>query len=149
MVSRVRAQSAAEPSRVPAFTAFIEPDPEGAEVSEDRGVTGWTSGKERVVWYGKFAAPGRVDVGLSLRLPAGSTSRLRLTVAKKTLTATATGGTDAVTLSFGSVEIPAPGYCRFVLEGLSKTGPTFGDLDALLLSGPAMSDVHFNLRPEQ
>jgi hypothetical protein len=138
-----------EPLGVPAFTAFVEPDPEGAEVSEEKGVTGWTSGKERVVWYGKFAAPGRVDVGLSLRLPAESTSHLRLTVAKRSLTATATGGVDPVTVSFGSIEIPAAGNYRFVLEGLSKTGPTFGDLDALLLSGPGMSGAHFNLRPEQ
>src|SRR6476660_8940390 len=88
------AQISSVPLRVPAFTAFIEPDPEGAEVSEEQGVTRWTSGKERVIWYGKFAAAERVDVGISLRLPASTTSLLQLTVAKKALTATATGGAD-------------------------------------------------------
>src|SRR5262249_33903552 len=41
--------------------------------------------------------------------------------------------------------IPASGYCRFALEGVSKTGKTFGDVAALLLRGPAAQAAHFNL----
>jgi hypothetical protein len=47
------------------------------------------------------------------------------------------------------VAIPAPGYYRFALEGVSKEGKTFGEPQALLLSGPAAKDAQFNLKPSR
>lgn len=137
-------------TRIPAYTAFVEPNPEGVQVAEESGISGWTNPRMRVFWVGKFAAKGKLHVSLSLRLPAGDSSRLRLTVAKKVQTAQATSnGTQPASVSFGTVDIPAPGYYRITLEGLSKAGKTFGEVEALVLSGPAMQGAHFNLRPEQ
>lgn len=135
-----------EPLRVPAFTAYIQPDPRALSLSEKSGITGWTDPKQRVLWYGDIKTPGRLDVAISLHLPAGATSALQLTVAGKKLAAQATGraGSAATTVHFGPVDIPTVGYYRFVLEGISRSGKTFGDVDALLLSGPATKDAHFN-----
>jgi hypothetical protein len=47
---------------------------------------------------------------------------------------------------FGAFDIAAPGYQRFALESLNSTGQSSGDLDALILDGPAAQDAHFNLK---
>jgi hypothetical protein len=55
-------------------------------------------------------------------------------------------GTQSVTVDFGSMAIRSLGYYRFALEGVSTTGPAFGEPGALLLSGPAVKDAQFNLK---
>ncbi len=144
------------PVRVPAYTAYTEPDsdPDGVDISPEHGVTGWVDSKEQIVWYGIINKTGDIQPSLVLRLPDKSVSGLRLTVsalktrqAPVSLTAQATGaGQDQpVTVAFGNAPIPAPGVYRFALTGISKQSATYGDLDALLLSGPAAETAHFSL----
>jgi hypothetical protein len=133
--------------RVPAFTAYLDPDVEGARVSARRGVTGWTDPTLKVLWFGEFKNSGRLNCTLALRLPEGATSKLRLTVAGQAHEASATGaGSDVSTADFGSFDIPQAGYQRFTLESLNPAGQPFGDLDALVLDGPTVQDAHFNLK---
>lgn len=133
--------------RVPAFTAYLDPDPNGARVSERVGITGWKNPALKVEWFGELKTPGKLDAAVALRLPAGATSKLRLTVAGQTLEVTATGaGNDLVLVKFGSFNIAAPGYQRFTLESLNPAGQDAGKLDALILDGPAAADAHFNLK---
>jgi beta-galactosidase len=136
--------------RIPAFTAFAEPDPDALQFSEQSGVTGWADSKTKVVWYGEVKTSGRLDLALSISLPEKAVSRLQLTVADQSLVATVRGeGLKPVTISFGSFQVAAAGFYSFSLTGLSKEGPTFGDVDALLLSGPARKDAHFSLIAER
>src|SRR5688572_1427175 len=97
--------------RVPAFTAYIEPNPDGAKVSEEAGITGWSDRKQSVSWFGSIAKPGKLAVSLSVQLPAGETSRLRFIVNKTKLIAEARGAANGapVRVDFGTVEIPHPG----------------------------------------
>lgn len=133
--------------RVPAFTAYIDPKPDGARVSPHAGVTGWTNPAMKVLWFGEIKTPGALDCSLVLRLRGTQTSTLRLTVAGHSQTSTIRGeGTKVVTVRFGSFEIPTAGYQRFTLESLNPAGQLAGDLDALVLDGPATKDAHFNLR---
>lgn len=39
--------------RVPAFTAYTAPDPNGAKVSKERGVSAWTRQGKNGLWYGQ------------------------------------------------------------------------------------------------
>ena len=132
--------------RVPAYTAYLQPDPEpaGTDVSVADGVTGWTDARTKVVWYGQLHAAGRLDLAVHLSLPPSEHARLRITVAGRSLTAQATGDSAASTVTFGSVDISKPGPVQFTLEALSRTGPTFGSLDSLLLGGPASVGAHFS-----
>ena len=142
--------SASAGLRVPVFTAYLEPDVGGAQVSSRRGITGWNDPGLRILWFGEFTRPGRLDCSLALRLPVGVESRLRLTVAGSSREAVARGGgTNVVTVSFGTLELTAPGYQRFTLESLNAPGQPAGDLDALVLDGPAAQDAHFNLKPRR
>ena len=67
--------------QIPAFTAYTLPSSESPRVSERNGVSGWTDPAHTVHWYGRIAAPGALQARLRLRLPAGTESKLRLTVA--------------------------------------------------------------------
>ncbi len=136
--------------RVPAFTAYLDPDSRGTSISEKSGLTKWTDPKVKVLWFGEIKTPGKLDCSLTLRLPAGTSSRLRLTVAGQSREVVAQGiGTNAVAVAFGSFEIKQAGYQRFTLESLNASGQPGGDLDTLILDGPATADAHFNLKPRR
>ncbi len=134
------------PLTVPAGTAYFQPniEPDGADITSEHGVTGWTDAKEHVVWYGSLAA-GSLQISLSLHLPAQAVSHLRITVAGQSRETTAIGtGTEPLTASFGTVQISASGVYQLVLTGLTKTSPTYGEIQALSLTGPATTGAHFS-----
>ncbi len=136
--------------RVPAFTAYLEPNPNGASVSEKAGITEWHDPALKVCWFGEVKTPGQLDCALTLRLPANGVSKLRLTLAGQSHEATAKGeGDSAVTVKFGSFDIAKPGYQKFALESLNPAGKAAGDLEALILDGPAIKDAEFNLKPRR
>lgn len=132
--------------RVPGYSAYLAPNPEpaGMDVSPPAGVTGWTDAKTKLLWYGELKASGSLSLSLAVHLPAGEKARWKLTVAGQSQTAEAAGSADTRTVSFGSVTIPRPGSYVLTLEGLTKTGLTFGGIDALLLDGPAAQGAHFS-----
>ena len=135
---------------VPASTAYIGPEVNGARVSATSGITGWKSATNQVLWFGDITTPGALDAAVALRLPSSAVSRLRLTVAGQSRVAKVTGaGTNVVTARFGSFDIREPGYQRFALEALNEAGKPFGDLEALVLDGPATREAHFNLKPRR
>jgi len=134
--------------RVPAFTAYTLPDAEGVHISERDGVTSWSDPATTVNWYGEFKQPGELAVKVVLRLPKDAASKLKLTVAGQSCEVVVKGGGDnrPVTADFGTFNIAKAGYQRFALESLNAQSQPFGDLDALLLDGPAITDTHFNLK---
>ena len=44
--------------RVPACTAYLDPDPEGAHVSTRSGITGWQDPGLKVLWFGELKHAG-------------------------------------------------------------------------------------------
>src|ERR1039457_5257134 len=102
--------------RVPACTAYLDPDPDGARVSQRSGISGWQDPALKVLWFGELKHPGGLECSLVLRLAAGAESRLRLTVGGKSQEVQAKGsGTNPVTVPFKAFEIATPGYQRFTL----------------------------------
>ena len=138
----------AAPLRVPGFTAYLDPETgDGARISSRSGVTNWKDASTKVLWFGEFKNPGSLNAVVELRLPEGSESKLRLSVAGHSREAIVKGaGTNAVTADFGQFEITKTGYQKFVLESLNAAGQPFGDIDALVLSGVTTNDTHFNLK---
>ncbi|HEY3862636.1 MAG TPA: DUF3472 domain-containing protein [Verrucomicrobiae bacterium] len=133
--------------RVPAFTAYVEPDPDGARVSERSGISHWTDPALSVVWCGEIKSPGKIGCSVLVRLPDGAETSLSLVVAGKSREAAARGtGGGAVKVDFGSFEIPKAGYQRFTLKSLNAPGQEAGEIEALALDGPAADGAHFNLK---
>lgn len=145
----------AAPVEVPAFTAYGEAQPDSLRVARG-GITGWSDPAQPVLWGGRLAHEGPLTVAVGLKLPADEVAHLRLSV-----TAVATGveagawdtvvhGTgEPQTADFGSFTIVAPGYHRFTLTGVSRSGATFGTLTSLRLDGPAAVEAQFNLEPRR
>jgi hypothetical protein len=75
---------------------------------------------------------------------------LRLTVAGKYQEALAKGSTsNSATVLFRPFDIATAGYQRFTLESLNPPDKSAGDIEALILRGPAAEDAHFNLKPRR
>lgn len=130
--------------RVPAFTAYLEPDQDGARISEANGISGWHDEGLRVSWFGELKAAGKLTASVALRLPEGSGSRLELVIGDQKHQAEAKGGTA----SFGEYQIAAPGYVRFELRSLNGKADA-GQIEALVLEGEAVEGAHFNLLPRR
>jgi len=143
------AQQAGAALRVPAFTAYVEPEPDGLRVSSRSGITGWTDPRFRVVWFGQFKTTGPIEARLELRLPPGRTSAFKLSAAGQTRRFTVAGGPSNVVAAAGAFTVAEPGYVRFELESLNPAGELAGDLEALLLEGAPAQDAHFNLKPRR
>ena len=146
LVLTVSAASAIQ-LRIPAFTAYLDPDVSGARVSPRSGITGWNDPALKVLWFGEIKTMGKLDCSVALQLPSDTMSKLRLTVANQSHEVLVKGaGPDLVTADFGSFAITEVGYQRFKLESLNPQGQPSGDIEALLLDGPAVQDAHFNLQ---
>lgn len=130
--------------RIPAFTAYLDPDANGASVSKEQGITGWHDAGLRVSWFGDLKVSGRLTASVSLRLKKDSTSKLQLAIGNQRHEAVASGDT----VSFGDYNIAQPGYVRFELSSLNGSADA-GSIDALLLDGAAVEGSHFNLLPRR
>lgn len=134
--------------RIPAATAYIGPDPEGAQVSRTGGVTAWQSPGATVTWFGEFKHTGKVRATIALTLAKGDTLGLSLTVGKERHTVTAHGDSMEVRVPLGEFTVATAGYVRLELSPGDRGGPGRA-ITALLLGGPAAEDAHFNLDPRR
>jgi hypothetical protein len=64
--------------RVPASTAYIDPDPNGAKVSKEHGVSAWTNKGNHVLWFGEFKNAGQVQASIVCKTAAGKPLDLEL-----------------------------------------------------------------------
>jgi len=138
--------------RVPAFTAYIDPNPQpaGLRISSRSGINGWTDPTQKVCWFGEIKQTGKLDCSVAIRLPAGADAKFRLSLAGHSAEAVVKGkGTNSILVPFGSFDISRTGYERFTLESLNPAGQSCGNIDALIVSGPAAADAHFNLKPRR
>ncbi|MFO1000761.1 MAG: DUF3472 domain-containing protein [Planctomycetaceae bacterium] len=134
--------------RVPAFTAYTLPDPSAARVSEEHGITHWDDPAQTVNWYGRFKVAGAVEAKVVLHLEKGKDSRLTLTIGETTreVKVAGRGSESAVEADFGIFNVPNVGYQKIELKSLNPAGQTAGDIESLVLDGPATDGVHFNMK---
>jgi len=127
--------------RIPAFTAYLDPNPRGASVSERSGITRFRDPATRVLWFGEFKSAGIVDCSVELRLPPNASTTLKLAVADQSVKSTAKAdATGKAVAEFRAFHIVAPGCVQFTLESLNAGKPV-GDVDALVVTGPAIKDA--------
>ncbi|MES2461365.1 MAG: DUF3472 domain-containing protein [Armatimonadota bacterium] len=143
--------------RVPGYLSYSYPDRDALVISPTSGVDGWKNSAVTVVWYGNIKSAGALIPTIEVRLPRGESVRYRLTLtpggvydskpaASQSVEASVSGeGVDnAARAMFPALSAPATGYMRFTLQGLKKSGATYGNINALVLTGAAAVDAHFN-----
>ncbi|MBI1840131.1 MAG: DUF3472 domain-containing protein [Verrucomicrobia bacterium] len=135
--------------RIPASTAYLDPNPEGARVS-DKGISGWTNRALRVKWFGGFPTVGELRCQVAFQLASNTAARFRLALGEQSREGKAIGqGTNIVVVDFGAFELARPGYHAFTLENLGPELQRATVVDALILSGAATHGAHFNLKPRR
>lgn len=139
----IAAQGYAE-LRVPASTAYLDPNPNGAKVSKT-GISDWKDPNITVSWFGEIKKPGKLTASVSITLPKDTRASFKLQVDKQSKEANVTGTGEAATISFGEFNVAQARYTRFTLSSRQPSG----SIDALVLDGPAIEDAHFNLDPRR
>ncbi len=114
-----------------AGNAFVTRADAGAtEVINNNGLANWTSANTVTsIWF-RMAAAGNATLSLDASLTGSKTSRIRVTANGTPFDVNlARGGTR--TYAVGSINVPAAGYVRVDLQGISKSGSYYGDVSAL------------------
>lgn len=124
--------------RVPAFTAYSEPDFHGVAISREKGISGWKDKQQHLLWFGEIKTPGKLTA--KLRIVGDEGRALRLQVAETGHEAVVTRGVA----DFGEFQITKAGYVRIELSSPSDADG-HGSIESLILDGPAAQDAHFNL----
>lgn len=133
---------------VPAYTAYLLPDPSAAHVSEQHGITRWNDPTQTVNWYGRFEVAGDITAKVLVRLKENAESRLQLSIGAMTheVTILGQGNSKTVAADFGHFNISSTGHQRIELKSLNPQGQSAGDIASLILDGPGTHGVHFNLK---
>lgn len=108
-------------------------------------VRNWNDPSTVLSVYFKTSAHGRLN--LKLRGTAGedksAKSTVLVSVGGKQRKVTLKGGAPAE-YDCGSFDVKTPGYVKIDLQGVKKTGPTFGSVESVVASGPATAgESHF------
>ncbi|MEO1982113.1 MAG: DUF3472 domain-containing protein [Fuerstiella sp.] len=131
---------------VSAATAYLDPDHNAARISADNGITRWTGPETSVTWFGQLQTTGTLKASVVLRLRPETASRLKLSIGEQSREITVRGhATDTITADFGTFQINKSGYHSFKLQSLNASGQDNGSVQELVLVGPPVEDVHFNL----
>lgn len=136
---------------VPGYTAYLAPAGRGARIDSRRGVTGWTGQDVSIQFYVQLQTSGRLTLALKMSLPDSDDTSISVSAAKKTFTVKVpkTARNEFVQVPVGSVDIKQAGYFLITLKGLRRKGHSFGDIQALVLSGSATKGIHFNTKPRR
>jgi hypothetical protein len=131
---------------IPAHSAYLHPDPNGARVKPESGISHWKDPKQAIQWFGQFKTTGEIHAKIRIRLKAETKATFALTLGGQSRSVVVTGEEDkAVEADFGKFEIKTPGYHCFTL---TSPGPA-GQIETLLLGGSATEKSHFNLKPRR
>ena len=127
---------AAAPATVElAGNAFITSGDKGAVIGE-QGLAGWSSPDAVASTYFRVAEAGAVQVALDASLADGGNSTIRVTV-NGTPFDVKLAGKARKTYAVGTVNVPAAGYVKVDMQGLSRVKATFADVAALKVTANA------------
>lgn len=118
-----------------AGNAFITSGQEGAVIGE-HGLTGWSNPAAVASTYFRVAEAGPVQVALDASLADGGNSTVRVKI-NGTPFDVRLAGKARKTYTVGTVHVPAAGYVKVDLQGLTRAKSTFGDVSALKVTAGA------------
>ena len=131
---------------VPAFTAYLHPDPNGARISSDHGITRWNNPDIQVKWYGQLTTPGDLNAKVKIAVPERKKLTLTLALGEQSRKLTLEGkGASPIIVDFGKFKTSKSGYHTFTLSSPAPDGKIL----ALILDGAPTTNAHFNLKPRR
>ena len=118
-----------------AGNAFITSADKGAVIGE-HGLTGWSNPATVASTYFRVAEAGPVQVALDASLADGGNSTIRVKI-NGTPFDVKLAGKARKTYAVGTVNVPAAGYVKVDLQGISRAKATFGEVTALKVTANA------------
>ncbi len=104
---------------------------------DTKGLSEWSNVQSVCQTYFKVAQPGKLILSLLLN-PNGSKSKINVNISGKIVEVVAEGDVEQEYL-VGEWDIPQKGYVKVEIQGVSKTGATFGTLSGITVSGAAIT----------
>jgi hypothetical protein len=100
------------------------------EVINSNGLANWTSANTVTsVWF-RMSAAGSATLSLDAGLSGSKSSKIRVTANGTPFEVNLSKGATQ-TYAVGTINVPAAGYVRVDLQGISKSGSYFGDVAAV------------------
>ncbi|WP_421828280.1 DUF3472 domain-containing protein [Larkinella sp.] len=127
--------------------AWVSKPSHSPEKITNDGLTGWTHPESVVSTYVRFDRAGTLKLSAMMSVPE-SESKIRVSVLGKPVEFSASGSADK-DYYVGEWAVQKPGYVRIDLQGLSKSGPAFGQLRELGISGDLVDDKTVFVRNNQ
>ncbi|SNZ00430.1 protein of unknown function [Flagellimonas pacifica] len=112
-----------------------------ATVVTDSGIHNWTNLDDVIRTYFKTEGTGELHVGFKMKSPDG-TSKIKVTVGGVSKEIEVSNK-DYQTVEIGKFNITASGYHYIEIQGLEKASTYIGDINDLLIGGPAASSITF------
>lgn len=112
--------------------AWVQPAGQTAKI-DSNGLTYWDKGELSI--YVRVENTGTLNASLNLKTDGASTLALKLNKQQIIKKISSPKFTD---VQFGTFNISHPGYLKFTVAGLKKTGATYADIASLNLSGSAL-----------
>jgi hypothetical protein len=106
----------------------------------EAGLTQWTSPEALSQTYIKFAKAGKVSISLKATVLTGK-SKIRISFLGKSKEVEISGPEKVYDL--GAWGVDKPGYLQLTVQGISKSGKEFAELNEWILSGDAASGTAF------
>lgn len=129
---------------VPAFTAYLHPDADGVPIAPRRPVVPFSAAGRSLNWYGLMRHTGTLDLQVSTHGGGGGLT-LRVGNDSRRGRVAATRG-DTAFIDFGRITVRDTGYLGFALTSDALSNAS---IDALVLTGAAATDAHFNREPRR
>lgn len=135
----------AQPARVDlagnAFITTAAPDaPEW--ISYNEGLMDWSDPRTVVSAWVRVAQPGRFNIALKGMVPAGGISTVKVSALGRSFNVRMTPGTSVAT-SLAAIDVARAGYVRIDVQGLTRTGSEFAQLQAIELTGTAAAGLQY------
>lgn len=113
-----------------------------SEIIGDGGLGNWTNANTVTSVYFRAAQAGSLNLGLVARLAGATSSKVKVTVNGAVFNVNLSGSSSK-TYDIGTVNIPAAGYVKVDIQGVSKVGSYFGDVSVIKIGGTASTNAKF------
>ncbi|GAB3932164.1 DUF3472 domain-containing protein [Larkinella terrae] len=127
--------------------AWVSNSPDRSTKITNDGLTGWSASESVVSTYVRFDRAGTLKLSATLSVPEGE-SKIRVSLPGKSAEFSASGSAEKEYF-LGEWTIQKPGYVKIDIQGLTKSGTTFGQLRELGISGDVIDEKTAFVRNNQ
>ena len=139
---------------IPAFTGYAIPNEKSNEedesslFSEKDGLHNWSNRNQRIFYYFYLRNAGQMHIALYLRNESAG-NIMFMKVNNQVFKFQVPQSPQFKKLDIGTTNIPKTGFYTIELYAIDRSGKQIANIQSIELSGPASSDMHYNVKPRR